>query len=737
MTTNNNIISFGTPPNKFSGKNMESSNTKAAIGSCRSIIKQSLPKCFNFFSQLDDSLFKLAEQAKTNQEQEDYFVAMRQFRITQENIKKSFTDLVLTDFDKFWQQPVQIAAVASELETPSSEMSLIQNDALEEEIALKKIVTKGEVACKAELAQLDMRFAVMMNTQQIIMNPLALSGIVQHLKTVISPVTENVTIAIKLLAYKQFEQHAVAELINVYKALNEELIKHGVLPKVTPEKRRKKTYPKPQSSTLSNDDSSNEFDDEFEDPAIFDELRNLLHKSSGSSETNLSNNGNSNTVALNTLVTVLSNLQHQPNLQPTYNDNGDLVLPDLQSTLQASLAQKQSDGAIVQQSMSHIDEDTLNVISLLFEFILGDQAIPAPIRALLAQLQLPMLKVAITDKTFFSKKNHTARRLLNNLAKVSTGWDHSNGTDDVLYNQINSIVTTILTDFETDLQIFYDLNTQLNQFMEQQEQSSDVAEQRIAKATEGQEKLIISQQEVDNTISQLLAKYSPVPKSVISLIDEGWKKVLRLRFLQKGKDSIEWKEAVVLLEELLWSVSPKTDPADRAKLIETIPVLLKSLRSSLSGASFNQHKITSLFKELQDCHVKCLNGSSLDEFELQNIEDIAEKEIVQPAEALQDVPEDKKVLSDEEALQKSQELVVGTWLEVEEEDGQTQRVKFSWRSNLTGRCLFVTYKGLKAAELSISELASWFQKGKAIVLEDADTPLMDRALISMKETIEH
>ncbi|MDC9724588.1 MAG: DUF1631 family protein [Gammaproteobacteria bacterium] len=387
--------------------------------------------------------------------------------------------------------------------------------------------------------------------------------------------------------------------------------------------------------------------------------------------------------------------------------------------------------------LSRIDEDTMNVITLLFEFVLEDHAIPAPIRALLARLQLPMLKVAITDKTFFSKKNHSARLLLNNLARASTGWDHSNGKQDILLSQIESIVESILTNFDTELDIFSDLNEQLSQFILQQEKSSDFSEQRITKATEGQEKLILAQQEVDNIINELMVQYSPVPKAVVTLIEDGWRQILQLRYLQKGKDSPEWKEVVSLMEELLWSVTPKSAPTERKKLLETIPKLLKSLRDYLGGASFNQHKITALFKGLQECHIKCLNGRKLDEEELQQVDkqDIVNDITSLKSEELAHIPEEEKVLSDEKALDTAKHLKVGTWLEVKQ-NGDVQRIKFSWRSNLTGRCLFVTYQGLKAAELALAELANWFQQGQAVVLDQAGEPLMDRALVSMKDTIE-
>jgi hypothetical protein len=93
----NNIISFGTPNDSMTSE--KSSYNSKALKSCRPIIANSLPNCFVFLDGLDDILFKLADKAESNQEQEEYFVAMRQFRINQEKLKKDFTQLVLVDFD--------------------------------------------------------------------------------------------------------------------------------------------------------------------------------------------------------------------------------------------------------------------------------------------------------------------------------------------------------------------------------------------------------------------------------------------------------------------------------------------------------------------------------------------------------------------------------------------------------------------------------------------------------------
>lgn len=715
----NSVISFET--RRLSVKH------KVLIDACRGILAEQLPSLFDFFGPLDDSLFKLAEQSRNNQQQEDYFIAMRQFRVQQEHVKQQFIKLVITDFDNFWTPSRNKPRNHVKQQEPSdvSELSLMQNDTLEEEIAIQKIITKAESFCRSNVIRLDTCFAELVNLSvEEINSPIALVNVIEHLQSSLAPLSDD--ISIKLLTYKQFEKHSMASLVDIYQHLTDELIEQGAITKTASYKRPSNpvSSPAPSSqSSVSNQDS------ELDDPEVFAQLRALLTSVSLDSSTL---NQTMPTASQHSLVSSLSSLQNQATLQPSYDNEGKLVLPNLKLALNTSLAQT-SDGILSSPQISTLDEDTLNVISLLFEFILEDRAIPAPIRALLARLQLPILKIAITDKTFFSKKNHSARRLLNSLAKVSTGWDYSKGTEDIIFSQIESIVETILAQFDTDISLFDQLNDQLEDFNHQQEKMSSTSEERITKATEGQELLNLAEQESGKIINHRLAHYSPVPSAVITLIKGSWDKVLRLRFLQKGKGSPEWEEGVRLMEQLLWSTAPKTDELSKQKLVNFGPTLLATLRNNLKGPSFNQAKINALFEELEACHAKCLNGG-IDEDQLQIIN--KSEPVSAEQTKIASIAEEQKLLTDEIALSQAEDLLVGTWLEINnDKPEQAQRIKFSWRSNLTGRCLFVTSKGLKAADLALGELANWFQQGKAIILNQARTPIMERALISMKKNI--
>ena len=86
-------------------------------------------------------------------------------------------------------------------------------------------------------------------------------------------------------------------------------------------------------------------------------------------------------------------------------------------------------------------------------------------------------------------------------------------------------------------------------------------------------------------------------------------------------------------------------------------------------------------------------------------------------------------------LELAQKLEIGTWLEINQDNETRLRAKLSWRSRISGTCLFVNRKGMKVAELTLQGLAAWFRNGKAVVLENAEIPLMDRALVAMVDVL--
>jgi hypothetical protein len=73
------------------------------------------------------------------------------------------------------------------------------------------------------------------------------------------------------------------------------------------------------------------------------------------------------------------------------------------------------------KKVNQLESMTIELVAMLFDFIFETKDLPDGIKALLARLQIPVLKAAMLDGAFFAKKNH--RRAAGQRARRSRpGW---------------------------------------------------------------------------------------------------------------------------------------------------------------------------------------------------------------------------------------------------------------------------------------------------------------------------
>ena len=182
--------------------------------------------------------------------------------------------------------------------------------------------------------------------------------------------------------------------------------------------------------------------------------------------------------------------------------------------------------------------------------------------------------------------------------------------------------------------------------------------------------------------------------------------------LERGKESGEYAKAVEALDELIWSVTPKDQPAERAQLSQRVPSLVKRLREGLK--SLSNETVAPFFDKLFEVHSGLLRGTT--------------PEYTPPVE----IPE----ASNDTAFDPFRELVKqmerNQWIEMSDEKGALTYAKLAWVSPQGTTYLFTTRHGRKAASLSPEELAEWFRTDKARMIESE--PIVDRALAGMFQT---
>lgn len=361
--------------------------------------------------------------------------------------------------------------------------------------------------------------------------------------------------------------------------------------------------------------------------------------------------------------------------------------------------------------ISVLDATTTELVAMLFDFVLARRELRDEIKVLLGRLQIPMLKAAMVDRGFFSRKNHPGRQLLNRLADAGLGWSPDEGVDDPLFRKIHDVVEHISRDFVDDLGIFTAALVDLEQFIAEQELDAKPAIEAETAEAEAADRHIAAVIEAKQAVEARISQQA-LPEQVKEFIEVAWQPHLQDALLERGKDSGEYEKAVEALDELIWSVTPKDQPAERAQLSQRVPSLVRRLREGLK--SLSDETISPFFDKLFEVHSGLLRGAA--------------PEYVEP-EALPEA-------SNDTAFDPFRELVKqmerNQWIEMSDDKGALTYAKLAWVSPQGTTYLFTTRHGRKAASLAPEELAEWFRTDKARMIESE--PIVDRALAGMFQT---
>jgi hypothetical protein len=710
------------------------------------------------FDNADDTLFEMADRATSNAEQNSFFEAMRDLRLKRKSIERGFLEKLFAAFANLNQYEI---GKAPQLDSVSFDsLSLVQNDELEESVAIDTMVAKVISRASRPLGHLTTRLNTQVSKKlEDKTNPLGPSALCEFFLDACRSL--GVEIRVKLIVLKLFEKYVLSSLDELYVEANDSLVAAGVLPdlKNASPQRRQQARSTPSHGYLGEGETRAPLGEGYsgEVQEAFGVLQELLSQTRGSISYRREVPADAMPISSHDLMRLLSHLQHQ---QPAQQVSDEFDLRQQLEQLLSRASAKSGRARVV----GEVDEDVINLVSMLFEFILDDRTLPDSLKALIARLQIPMLKVAVLDKTFFSRGSHPARRLLNEIASASLGWgEQDDAQRDSLYQKIENIVQRLLNDFTDDPAIFAELLSDFLAFTGDERRRSDLLEQRTRDAEEGRVRAELARHQVEHALNDRLLGRT-LPEVVVRLLQEAWSKVMLLTYLKSGGDSEEWQAVLSTMDDLIWSVESHEEPEDRLRLLELVPGLLKSLRDGLTSAAFDPFSTGEFFSQLEALHVQAfqrfkrpepegeiepsaladadepaaLDAEAKADVELEDdliladlpqmIEVVEEIVLLAPGES--HAPEPEIILPDhDEALQQVENLRVGSWVEIQEDAEHKMRCKLAAIIKPTGKYIFVNRTGMKVLEKTRMGLAVEFRRGAVRLLDDA--LLFDRALESV------
>ncbi|MEE3507327.1 MULTISPECIES: DUF1631 domain-containing protein [unclassified Pseudomonas] len=686
------------------------------------------------FDNADDTLFEMADRAHNNAEQNIFFEAMRDLRLKRKSIERGFLDKFFEAFLRLGQYEVNEPVVAPPVSF--DKLALVHNDDLERTVAVEAMVSKVLSRDGFALGQLTTRLNTLipkrLSDETNPMGPTLLCDFFLQAGRSL-----GVEIKVKLIIFKLFEKYVLADADQLYAEANQLLIDNGILPelKAAPVRRAAdRSAPSGRLSQGAEEDVSARVSQKFEQDVqeVFAALQELLLLVRGRVTPPNEASTETKPISSQDLLRLLSHLQQYV---PTPEAQDDFDLRNQLDQLLARVSMRSGKFRVV----ALVDEDVINLIAMLFEFILDDRNLPDSLKVLIGRLQIPMLKVAVLDKSFFSRGTHPARRLLNEIASAALGWGgRDDNLRDSLYLRVEHIVQRLLNDFVDDPAIFSELLADFLTFTNDERRRSELLEQRTRDAEEGRARAELARQRVQQELNQrLLGK--TLPEAVVRLLEEAWSKVLLLTCLKHGEQSTEWSAGLAAMDDLIWSVELHSEADARQRLLDLVPGLLKSLRDGLTSAAFDPFATGEFFSQLEALHVQAFHHFARQqdhqEDNLAASEPASEmvqvvEEIVLIAAGEQPVGEPLVRLADDDvALLQVDTLRVGCWVEMQEDDDQAMRCKLATIIEPTGRYIFVNRRGMKVLEKTRMGLAVEFRRGAIRLLDDA--LLFDRALESV------
>ena len=250
------------------------------------------------------------------------------------------------------------------------------------------------------------------------------------------------------------------------------------------------------------------------------------------------------------------------------------------------------------------ERTTIDVVAMLFEFILEDEQIPATVRGQLARLQIPFLKAAMLAPEMLHNAQYPARVLLNRMSSSAIGLDMATPMGSKLSEEMTRVVTKILQEFDNNLGLFDVCLADLEYFLAENLRNVDVQFALSVDALEAAEKNSAPKKHFGVPLQGLLEPLLLDPR-VNNFIAHIWRRVMSKEAGdRKLKEQLRFR---AVLPELVWSVQRKRS-FERAELMRLLPELVANLKAGLSSIHLPETESQVALDQFVDLHMDVLRA---------------------------------------------------------------------------------------------------------------------------------
>lgn len=675
----------------------------------------------------DKKLIEKAEEADCETERAKYINCTQVFKTKSNDISQLF----------FMNLNNSLSTKTPDAVT--EEDTLVFQDEMDEMVAITTMHSKAMNTYGDEVSHLEARLEYLEIMCDEIFDKEALDP--KHICEIFQRTIENIDLAIeaKLIFYKLFDQEVCTRMGIMYKAINQIFIDNNIMPEIIMKTTKQSevacaeeevasrvaTYYDPEEniqtdfvprtkaeiSRIVNDFMAGDMTisgDEIDLPESF--LRTPTQQDLDGKDC----------YERPEVVKALSNLQHK--LISMKGSAKSLSTKDIKKELLEDI-NKVTDQAGTKK-VNLLDERSIDFVGMMFDAITDDETVSDIVTRMIKRLQIPIMKVAMSDNSLFENEDHPARVIVNLLTKAGKGI---NSTRDRLFNTLDNIVDNILNDYDTDNIVFDTAVIAVQKIINTNEQ--------LALKTETLQQKKILQDHAKNIVTtqyKMVVHDKKIPDNVRPLFLKNWSTLMLNRYLKHGRNSTQWSESVQLLKLLLRCVQPIQFDSQYNLVKSNHINLSTSVNDALYETKQNKKDISSQITLLKK-HFESL----IDDYGYEVVDTIEER----PTDDTT-VDDETELLEIRQQIENAEQKIAkltsdtkpGAWYEIYTgEDKALRRLKLSIILNDAAKLIFVDRKGVKVIEKDAAEFAEELENNRSRIIADHST--FDHALSKVIGTI--
>ncbi|HEY0180436.1 MAG TPA: DUF1631 family protein [Dokdonella sp.] len=593
-------------------------------------------------------------------------------------------------------------------------LALVDPAQFDDDLAVQQIVSKSEIRNSRALHALSYRLGVVAGAPALpnARLPLGPAQLASALRYALAPL--GLAGEQRLLVHREFERAALLPLAPFYDAVNAYLARRRVLPNLQAHRGSRRAGPDgdafagapPVRGETAAEAPAAPTPPE-RDAELFPLLRGLLARRRGGTDAAPAHDRCASTHDLHAVLRRLDGGGADA-AAPRYDGTR------LRNALVLELRRASPPGEPLQ--LAPEDADTIDLVGLLFDFIASQARVDAAARSLLMRLHVPILRVALDDKTFFARRDHPARRLLNTIAATGARALDAGGADGDIARKLQFVSTQIGDD--GDVAAVAQLADDLDLYQQLLARRAEIAERRHVDAAKGRDRLDNARARAHAAIARALQAGRPTPLAR-TLLETAWTDALALSALRGGAGSSGFRRRLAVAETLA-GAGASIDDAE----------LRRELDDGLRAVGLHEDDVRRVLGELLAAPAAASSAPdrpAAGEALLRDRPRFGGESAPAPAAAS---PPARIPLNFAETarLRQLRTLPFGTWFEfVRNQQGERVRLKLAWYSTATGRCLFVDSLGARAEERTLEQLARDVERGRAHVAAAEPASLVDRA----------